>query len=396
MAVTALQRGDDAPVPWPARRHDRSAPPIFMVNKYFEWSAKIGHGIYPGSAHLKAGAPGEIGLLQPLLPDHRHPRPARADRRGAAGLDRMLKVRSGEVTCRRLCPAGERRPLLAPGGPDLDLHFPAVLPDFALGPVPNGGCPSERGQHDRRTCPHRHLPNLSAGLAALLALTGLTVAAAQFHFGALNVWVALAIASLKAGLVIAVFMHMKYEGPLFSWPAFGAGDPGDLHRLDLFRRALPVADRMNPNPRQPPPRPSIPLFTSSSASAASCWSASPWPCVWLACATTARAIRSRSRRRITTSGWRSSGRCSRPCWSWSCSGTAGRTIWPCAAFPTRPCRSRPQHACGRGTSPTPTARPLTSSMCRSASRSRSSWSPRMSCTAFSSLPSGSSATRCRG
>jgi cytochrome c oxidase subunit 3 len=31
----------------------------FMIIKYFEWSAKIGHGIYPGSEHLKAGAPGE-------------------------------------------------------------------------------------------------------------------------------------------------------------------------------------------------------------------------------------------------------------------------------------------------------------------------------------------------
>jgi cytochrome c oxidase subunit 3 len=31
----------------------------FMVIKYVEWSAKIGHGIYPGSEHLKAGAPGE-------------------------------------------------------------------------------------------------------------------------------------------------------------------------------------------------------------------------------------------------------------------------------------------------------------------------------------------------
>jgi cytochrome c oxidase subunit 3 len=31
----------------------------FMIIKYIEWSTKIGHGIYPGSAHLKAGAPGE-------------------------------------------------------------------------------------------------------------------------------------------------------------------------------------------------------------------------------------------------------------------------------------------------------------------------------------------------
>lgn len=33
---------------------------IFMVNKFFEWSAKIHHGIYPGSEHLKELAPGEM------------------------------------------------------------------------------------------------------------------------------------------------------------------------------------------------------------------------------------------------------------------------------------------------------------------------------------------------
>jgi cytochrome c oxidase subunit 3 len=26
---------------------------VFLVNKYFEWSVKFGHGIYPGSEHLK-------------------------------------------------------------------------------------------------------------------------------------------------------------------------------------------------------------------------------------------------------------------------------------------------------------------------------------------------------
>jgi cytochrome c oxidase subunit 3 len=31
----------------------------FMTIKYIEWSAKIGHGIYPGSGHLKAGPAGE-------------------------------------------------------------------------------------------------------------------------------------------------------------------------------------------------------------------------------------------------------------------------------------------------------------------------------------------------
>jgi cytochrome c oxidase subunit 3 len=31
----------------------------FMAIKYVEWSAKIGHGIYPGSPHLQEGLPGE-------------------------------------------------------------------------------------------------------------------------------------------------------------------------------------------------------------------------------------------------------------------------------------------------------------------------------------------------
>ena len=49
----------------------------------------------------------------------------------------------------------------------------------------------------------------------LLVLTGITVAAAQVHFGALNVWIALGIATVKATLVVAFFMHMKDETPLF-------------------------------------------------------------------------------------------------------------------------------------------------------------------------------------
>jgi cytochrome c oxidase subunit 3 len=32
---------------------------VFLVIKYFEWSAKIGHDIYPGSQRLMAGPPGE-------------------------------------------------------------------------------------------------------------------------------------------------------------------------------------------------------------------------------------------------------------------------------------------------------------------------------------------------
>ena len=54
----------------------------------------------------------------------------------------------------------------------------------------------------------------------LLALTALTVAIARVELGGYKVVGALAIACLKAGLVIAVFMHMKYEGPLLRWLLF--------------------------------------------------------------------------------------------------------------------------------------------------------------------------------
>lgn len=33
---------------------------VFMINKYFEWSAKISHGIYPGSEELLSKQNGEI------------------------------------------------------------------------------------------------------------------------------------------------------------------------------------------------------------------------------------------------------------------------------------------------------------------------------------------------
>ena len=56
----------------------------------------------------------------------------------------------------------------------------------------------------------------------LLILTGITVAVAQYNLGPLNIWVALGIATLKAGLVVAVFMHMKYESRLFQLSLFSA------------------------------------------------------------------------------------------------------------------------------------------------------------------------------
>ena len=49
---------------------------------------------------------------------------------------------------------------------------------------------------------------------ALLALTALTVAITRVELGGYKVMGALAIACAKSGLVIAVFMHVKYEGRL--------------------------------------------------------------------------------------------------------------------------------------------------------------------------------------
>src|SRR5262249_24875791 len=45
---------------------------------------------------------------------------------------------------------------------------------------------------------------------SLLVLTGLTVGAAFIHLGPLNPIIALGIATLKALLVVLVFMHVKY------------------------------------------------------------------------------------------------------------------------------------------------------------------------------------------
>ena len=52
-------------------------------------------------------------------------------------------------------------------------------------------------------------------LLSLLVLTVLTVSLAQVHLGAWNEVVAFAIATSKASLVLAFFMHLKYEEGLF-------------------------------------------------------------------------------------------------------------------------------------------------------------------------------------
>jgi cytochrome c oxidase subunit IV len=53
---------------------------------------------------------------------------------------------------------------------------------------------------------------LLAIIAALLVLTGITVAVSYVNLGFYNVPIALLIATTKSSLVLLFFMHLKYEG----------------------------------------------------------------------------------------------------------------------------------------------------------------------------------------
>jgi cytochrome c oxidase subunit IV len=55
---------------------------------------------------------------------------------------------------------------------------------------------------------------LLAVFFALLILTGLTVYQSTFDLGSMEVWLSLTIATVKAGLVIAFFMHLVWDKPL--------------------------------------------------------------------------------------------------------------------------------------------------------------------------------------
>lgn len=57
---------------------------------------------------------------------------------------------------------------------------------------------------------------------ALLVLFILTVAAAYIDMGPFNIFVALAIAIVKAVLVVLYFMHVRYNSPL-TWLFASAG-----------------------------------------------------------------------------------------------------------------------------------------------------------------------------
>ena len=57
------------------------------------------------------------------------------------------------------------------------------------------------------------LPVLWAVFAALIVFTVLTVSASRYDLGSWNLIVAMAIATVKASLVVLFFMHLRYDNP---------------------------------------------------------------------------------------------------------------------------------------------------------------------------------------
>jgi cytochrome c oxidase subunit 4 len=58
---------------------------------------------------------------------------------------------------------------------------------------------------------------LVAVFAGLIVLTVITVAVSYFDFGAMNLFVAMGVATLKAALVALWFMHLRYDNPFHAF-----------------------------------------------------------------------------------------------------------------------------------------------------------------------------------
>lgn len=82
----------------------------------------------------------------------------------------------------------------------------------APGNAPAGTSPPDGGA--ARQGPHPHILSTRACITVwlgLMCLTALTVWVSTVDFGFLHVLVAMIVATVKAGLVIFWFMHIKYE-----------------------------------------------------------------------------------------------------------------------------------------------------------------------------------------
>jgi len=84
--------------------------------------------------------------------------------------------------------------------------------DGMTGPTENG----TRGHEDQQLAHVTPLKILAGVWAGLMVLTIITVAVTRVDLGGANLWIALAIATVKAGLVALFFMHLRYGGPFNS------------------------------------------------------------------------------------------------------------------------------------------------------------------------------------
>jgi len=72
----------------------------------------------------------------------------------------------------------------------------------------------EPAEHEGHGLGHAVPLGVLAGVFVTLGvLTILTVAVTWVDLGELNVWIALAIATVKASLVVLYFMHLRYDHP---------------------------------------------------------------------------------------------------------------------------------------------------------------------------------------
>lgn len=80
--------------------------------------------------------------------------------------------------------------------------------------------PATHGEHEG---PHA-LPRwlLLATWICLMSLTGLTVFSAQYHLGSFDIPIAMTIATIKAMLVMLIFMHLFWDKGFHSVLIFGS------------------------------------------------------------------------------------------------------------------------------------------------------------------------------
>jgi cytochrome c oxidase subunit 4 len=89
-------------------------------------------------------------------------------------------------------------------------HAPAEASPAGFG---HGHGHEDHGAGDHGYGPHHVTPasTFLNVLIALLILTVITVGASRINFGSANLLIAMVIACIKASLVIAIFMHVKWD-----------------------------------------------------------------------------------------------------------------------------------------------------------------------------------------